>query len=105
MMNIIVKVHCSCENFLCHSSSYVSISYNHWNMCRLRGHFKDLSLHPSGAFTVEKCFSVSNMSMREVIVSELLGVQSELSKTKQGPHLLRILDVDGLVVLPSFCTS
>lgn len=71
-------------------------------MCRLRGHFKDLSLHPSGAFTVEKCFNVSNMSMREVIVSELLGVQSELSKTKQGPHLLRILDVDGLVVPLNF---
>lgn len=74
-------------------------------MCRLRGHFRDLSLHPSGAFTVEKCFSVSNLSMREVIVSELIDVQSELSKTKQGPHLLRTLDVEGLVVLPLFCTS
>lgn len=43
--------------------------------------------------------------MREVIVSELLDVQSELSKTKQGPHLLRTLDVDRLDVFPLFCTS
>lgn len=85
------------EAFLC---SNASGKQKRKLVVRLRGHFKDLSLHPSGAFTVEKCFSVSNMSMREVIVSELLGVQSELSKTKQGPHLLRILDVDGYARRP-----
>ncbi|KAL8113624.1 hypothetical protein AgCh_020811 [Apium graveolens] len=85
------------EAFLC---SNASGKQKRKLVVRLRGHFKDLSLHPSGAFTVEKCFSVSNLSMREVIVSELLDVQSELSKTKQGPHLLRILDVDGFAKRP-----
>ncbi|KAK1375882.1 Pumilio RNA-binding repeat [Heracleum sosnowskyi] len=85
------------EAFLC---SNASGKQKRKLVVRLRGHFKDLSLHPSGAFTVEKCFSVSNMSMRELIVSELLDVQSELSKTKQGPHLLRILDVDGYAKRP-----
>jgi nucleolar protein 9 len=51
-------------------------------------------MRSSGSFTVEKCFNASNMSLREAIVSELVAVQSELSKTKQGPHLLRKLDVD-----------
>lgn len=39
------------------------------------------------------------MSLREAIVSELLAVQPELSKTKQGPHLLRKLDADRSVVI------
>lgn len=56
-------------------------------------------MHPSGSFTVDKCFSVSNVSLREVIVSELLAVQTELSKTKQGPFLMRKLDVDGYISL------
>lgn len=51
-------------------------------------------MYTSGSFTVEKCFIAGNMSLREAIVSELVDVQSELSKTKQGPHLLRKLDVD-----------
>lgn len=62
---------------------------------RLRGHFGELSLQSSGSFTVEKCFTVGNISLREAIVSELLTVQSELWNTKQGPHLMRKLDVDG----------
>lgn len=49
----------------------------------------------SGSFTVEKCFTTSNASLQEAIVSELSAVRSELSKTKQGPHLMRKLDVDG----------
>ncbi|KAL6585247.1 hypothetical protein OROMI_004536 [Orobanche minor] len=62
---------------------------------KLRGHFGELSVLPSGSFTVEKCFSASNMSLRETIVSELLPFQTELSKTKQGPYLLKKLDVAG----------
>lgn len=62
---------------------------------RLRGHFGELSVNSSGAFTIEKCFNVSNLALRETIVSELLPVQAELSKTKQGPYLLKKLDVEG----------
>lgn len=52
-------------------------------------------MHLSGSFTVEKCFTTSNISLQEVIVTELSAVRSELSKTKQGPHLIRKLDVEG----------
>lgn len=52
-------------------------------------------MYTSGSFTVEKCFNVSNLSLRETIVSEILPVQSELLKTKQGPYLMRKLDVEG----------
>ncbi|KAJ9537636.1 LOW QUALITY PROTEIN: hypothetical protein OSB04_030369 [Centaurea solstitialis] len=65
---------------------------------KLKGHFGELSVLQSGSFTVEKCFDVSSVALREVIVSEMLAVQAELSKTKQGPHLLRKLDVDGQVL-------
>lgn len=51
-------------------------------------------MHPSGSFTVEKCFTACNVSLRETIMHELLAVRTELSKTKHGPHLLRRLDVD-----------
>ncbi|KAG8364895.1 hypothetical protein BUALT_Bualt18G0046100 [Buddleja alternifolia] len=67
---------------------------------KLRGHFGELSVLPSGSFTVDKCFNESNMSLRETIVSELLPVQTELSKTKQGPYLLKKLDVEGFARRP-----
>nr|XP_016505594.1 PREDICTED: pumilio homolog 23-like [Nicotiana tabacum] len=67
-----------------------------WKLvAKLRGHFGELSVHPFGSFTVEKCFTASNLSLRETILSEMLPLQSELSKTKQGPYLLRKLDIDG----------
>lgn len=52
----------------------------------------------SSSFTVEKCFNSSNMSLREAIVSELVDLQSDLSKTKQGPYLLRKFDVEGYTI-------
>ncbi|KAJ8447540.1 hypothetical protein Cgig2_031153 [Carnegiea gigantea] len=61
----------------------------------LKGHFGELAMHPSGSFTVGKCFDASGVPLREAIVSDLLTVQRELSKTRHGPHLLRHLDVDG----------
>ncbi|KAM3232888.1 hypothetical protein P3L10_018247 [Capsicum annuum] len=64
-------------------------------VAKLRGHFGELSVHPFGSFTVEKCFTASNLNLRETIVSEMLPLQAELSKTKQGPYLLRKLDIDG----------
>ncbi|XP_057980901.1 pumilio homolog 23 [Malania oleifera] len=81
-------------------SSHASEKQKHKLVSRLRGRFGGLSMRSSGSFTVEKCFSVSNMSLREVIVTELLAVQNELSKTKQGPYLLRRLDVDGFAARP-----
>ncbi|XP_022992154.1 pumilio homolog 23-like [Cucurbita maxima] len=67
---------------------------------KLRGHFGELAMQSSGSFTVEKCYDASNMSLREAIVSELVVVKSDLSKTKQGPHLLRKLDVEGFASRP-----
>lgn len=67
---------------------------------KLRGHFGELAMHSSSSFTVEKCFSASNLSLREAIASDLLSVQSELPKTKQGPYLLRKLDIDGYANRP-----
>ncbi|CAH8359410.1 unnamed protein product [Eruca vesicaria subsp. sativa] len=67
---------------------------------KLRGHFGELSLHTSGSFTVEKCFDACNVALREVIATELLEVKADLSKTKQGPYLLRKLDIDGYAYRP-----
>lgn len=61
---------------------------------KLQGHFGELSMHPSGSFTVEKCFTASNISMRETVAAEVLNVQPKLSKTKHGPYLLRKLDIE-----------
>lgn len=67
---------------------------------RLQGHFGELSMHTAGSFTVEKCFTNSNSSLREIIVSELASGRTELSKTKHGLHLLRKLDVDRFAARP-----
>ncbi|KAJ0701447.1 putative nucleolar protein [Helianthus annuus] len=69
---------------------------------RFKGHFGELSVLQSGAFTVDKCFDVSSVALRETIVSEMLEVQAELSKTKQGPHLLRKFDLDGYFFFPFY---
>ncbi|XVF25299.1 hypothetical protein REPUB_Repub13aG0201400 [Reevesia pubescens] len=61
---------------------------------KLRGHFGELAMYLSGSFTVERCFHAGSLSLREAIASELLAIRTELSKTKQGPHLLRKLDID-----------
>nr|CAB3448110.1 unnamed protein product [Digitaria exilis] len=65
-------------------------SYWKW----LQGHYGEIAMNPSGSFLVEKCFTASNFSHKEAIVAELLAVQSELSKTRHGFHLLKKLDVD-----------
>lgn len=61
---------------------------------KLQGHYGDIAMNPSGSFLVEKCFTASNFSHKEAIVAELLAVQSDLSKTRHGFHLLKKLDVD-----------
>ncbi|XVE88546.1 hypothetical protein DITRI_Ditri19aG0077900 [Diplodiscus trichospermus] len=72
---------------------------------KLRGHFGDLAVHPSGSFTVERCFNAGSLSIRESIASELLAVRTELSKTKQGPHLLMKLDIDRYATKPDHWRS
>ncbi|KAF6148851.1 hypothetical protein GIB67_014222 [Kingdonia uniflora] len=81
-------------------SSDVSAKHKRKLIVKLKGHFGELSMLPSGSFTVEKCFTASNAVLKETIVSELLDIRSELSKTRQGPHLLRKLDVDGYAARP-----
>ncbi|PUZ39384.1 hypothetical protein GQ55_9G303300 [Panicum hallii var. hallii] len=61
---------------------------------KLQSHYGEIAMNPSGSFLVEKCFTASNFSHKEAIVAELLAVQSELSKTRHGFHLLKKLDVD-----------
>ncbi|XVF25297.1 hypothetical protein REPUB_Repub13aG0201400 [Reevesia pubescens] len=67
---------------------------------KLRGHFGELAMYLSGSFTVERCFHAGSLSLREAIASELLAIRTELSKTKQGPHLLRKLDIDRYATKP-----
>lgn len=81
-------------------SSKVSAKQKHRVVLKLKGHFGELSVHPSGSFTVERCFTASSLSLRETIASELSAVRNELSKTKQGPHLIRKLDIDGFTARP-----
>ncbi|KAL8466440.1 hypothetical protein ACS0TY_035508 [Phlomoides rotata] len=81
-------------------TSNVSAKQKHKLVKKLRGHFGELSVRPSGSFTVEKCFSISNLSLKETIVSELIPFEAELSKTKQGPYLLKKLDVEGFARRP-----
>ncbi|CAN8235455.1 unnamed protein product [Cochlearia groenlandica] len=67
---------------------------------KLRGHFGELSLHTSGSFTVEKCFGACNLTLRETIANELLDVKADLLKVKQGPFLLRKLEIDSYANRP-----
>ncbi|PKU60664.1 pumilio homolog 23 isoform X1 [Dendrobium catenatum] len=80
------------EAFLC---SEAPVKQKLKVIAKLQGFFGEVSLHSSGSFTVEKCFTASNISMREAIAAELLNVQPELSMTKHGPYLLRKLDIEG----------
>ncbi|KAK9231862.1 hypothetical protein WN943_022102 [Citrus x changshan-huyou] len=81
-------------------SSKVSAKQKHRVVLKLKGHFGELSVHPSGSFTVERCFTAGSLSLRETIASELSAVRNALSKTKQGPHLIRKLDIDGFTARP-----
>lgn len=73
---------------------FTSMYYRDYVCNRLQGHYGEIAMNPSGSFLVEKCFTASNFSHKEAIVAELLVVQSELSKTRHGFHLLKKLDVD-----------
>ncbi|CAH9079071.1 unnamed protein product [Cuscuta epithymum] len=81
-------------------NSNVSAKLKRKLVIKLQGHFGELSVHPSGSFMIEKCFNTSNLSLRETIVSEMLPLRAELSRTKQGPFLLRRFDIDGYAKQP-----
>ncbi|MQM15924.1 hypothetical protein Taro_048877, partial [Colocasia esculenta] len=98
------------ESFLCSDlSPKQKLKYKHLEYlteyhpslsARLQDHFGELSMQPSGSFTVERCFDASDLSLKETIASELLAVRAELSKMKHGPYILKKLDVDGLDTRP-----
>ncbi|KAJ1687263.1 hypothetical protein LUZ63_018653 [Rhynchospora breviuscula] len=69
-------------------------------IAKLKGHFGDLAMNASSSFTVEKCFTESNISLKEAICGELLDIRSDLSKARHGFHLLRKLDIDGYARQP-----
>ncbi|KAM7262886.1 hypothetical protein ACFE04_000569 [Oxalis oulophora] len=75
-------------------SSNASVKLKRRLITKLRGHFGELAKNSSGCFTVEKCFTASNLSLREAIASDLLAVRAEIFKTRQGPYLLRKLEID-----------
>jgi nucleolar protein 9 len=56
-------------------------------------------MNASSSFTVEKCFSASNISLKEAICGELLDIRPDLSKARHGFHLLKKLDIDGYVFI------
>ncbi|KAM3308204.1 hypothetical protein P3S67_009948 [Capsicum chacoense] len=85
------------ESFL---NSNISAKQKRKLVAKLQGHFGELSVHPFGSFTAQKCFTASNLNLRETLVSEMLPLQAELSKTKQGPFPLRKLDIDGFARQP-----
>ncbi|KAL7100318.1 hypothetical protein ACP275_09G139300 [Erythranthe tilingii] len=80
--------------------SNASAKHKHKLIIKLQGHFGELSVLNSGSYTVDKCFNASNVSLREKIVSELVSYETELSKTRQGPYLLKKLDVTGFAREP-----
>jgi nucleolar protein 9 len=56
---------------------------------RLKGHFAELGVEPICSYVVEKSFSVGDMKLKEMIAAELTLAESELSKTRNGPFLLK----------------
>ncbi|KAM0836244.1 hypothetical protein ACQ4PT_062442 [Festuca glaucescens] len=79
------------EAFLC-SSATAKRKFKVF--AKLLGHYGEIAMNPSGPFLVEKCFAASNFSHKEAIVSELLAMQNELSRTRHAMYLLKKLDVD-----------
>lgn len=69
-------------------------------MSKLKGHFAELASHMLSSFTLEKCFSVAKIDLKEAIASELASVQTELAKTKHGPHLIKKFDIMGYSRMP-----
>lgn len=79
-----------------------SVPWEHKNnaISKLVGHFGELALCMLSSFTVEKCFSVGDITLKEAIASELALVQPDLEKTKHGPHLIKKCDIMGYSSVP-----
>jgi nucleolar protein 9 len=69
---------------------------------RLKGHFAELALSPICSYTVEKCFQIGDIKLKEMIAAELSSSQSELSKTRHGPYLLKRCDIASYVAYSQF---
>ncbi|KAG5228887.1 pumilio [Salix suchowensis] len=66
--------------------SKASGKQDHRIINKLQGHSGELAMHPSGSYTVEKCFSASNLLLK----------RGHTCQDKTSPYLLRKLDIDGL---------
>jgi nucleolar protein 9 len=75
------------EAFL--SSGAVPVKHKHRLIAKLKGHFAELGVEPICSYVVEKSFSVGDMKLKEMIAAELTLAESELSKTRNGPFLLK----------------
>ncbi|KAJ4820412.1 Nucleolar protein 9 [Rhynchospora pubera] len=81
-------------------SSHIGAKIKLKLIAKLKGHFGDLAMNASSSFTVEKCFTESNISLKEAICGELLDIRLDISKARHGFHLLRKLDIDGYARQP-----
>uniref|UniRef100_A0A0E0EXS2 PUM-HD domain-containing protein n=1 Tax=Oryza meridionalis TaxID=40149 RepID=A0A0E0EXS2_9ORYZ len=79
------------EAFLCSNASKTRKSRV---FAKLRGHYGEIAMSPSGSLLLEKYFAANNLPCKQAIVVELLAVQTELSRTEHGFLLLKKLDVD-----------
>ncbi|KAG0588969.1 hypothetical protein KC19_2G281800 [Ceratodon purpureus] len=79
------------EAFL--SSVAAPMKHKHRLIAKLKGHFAELALSPICSYTVEKCFQIGDIKLKEMIAAELALSQSELSKTRHGPYLLKRCDI------------
>ncbi|KAI3830554.1 hypothetical protein MKW98_030717 [Papaver atlanticum] len=69
----------------CFLSSNVSAKQTRRFIYKLWEHL-ELAMRPSGSFIVEKCFTASNLSLRETVASELFAVRPELATHGQQPE-------------------
>ncbi|MCO5573011.1 hypothetical protein L7F22_026775 [Adiantum nelumboides] len=80
------------ESFL---SSEIPSKHKNRLVSKLKGHFAELASQMSSAFTLEKCFRVGTVDLKEAIVSELVPMQNDLAKSKHGPHYIKKFDLIG----------
>ncbi|KAI5071007.1 hypothetical protein GOP47_0013258 [Adiantum capillus-veneris] len=80
------------ESFL---SSEIPSKHKNRLIAKLKGHFAELASQMLSAFTVEKCFRAGTIDLKEAIVSELVAIQSDLAKSKHGPHYIKRFDIIG----------
>lgn len=85
------------ESFL---SSGAPLKQKNRLIAKLKGHFAELASQMNSSFTLEKCFSVAKIDMKEAIASELAVIQTDLAKSKHGPHLIRKFDLMGYSKMP-----